>query len=340
MESVILISIVIPAHNRPAFLLEAINSIAVQTYSNFEVIVIDDGSVPCILLSELETVLGQRVTLYRNDFALGVPKAKNAGVNAAKGEITLILDDDDLLMPNTLERIFWAFSNYPNIDCLFLRVQPFGPYADSVAESSNFSLCDVINKSNPEEQDKLYFFSGNLFDALITSVPIDFQRPAARRGFWNITGGFDEKCLYSESAWAIHASCIGTLALTEEPATQWRIHDNNFGWPPNLNLDQIRQRQMNNEIAATQQLLRTFKSQKEAWKVRIKKMELNFSDQLFSKAYYLRDKNRYEGIRALLGSFILQPKAKHLKLTISYLFPLQWIKSLFYKEKTNKTKIE
>ena len=54
-----LISIVIPAHNRPAFLLEAVHSIAEQTYPNFEVIVIDDGSDPPVSQLALEEVLGK-----------------------------------------------------------------------------------------------------------------------------------------------------------------------------------------------------------------------------------------------------------------------------------------
>ena len=184
-----LISIVIPAHNRPAFLLEAVHSIAKQSYSNFEVIVVDDGSVPPISQSALEEVLGQRVVLYRHDSAHGVPKTKNAGVNAAHGEVILLLDDDDLLMPNALEHIYYAFSNYPRIDCLFLGVQPFGPYADGPARSRDAALSAIVKKSNPDESDGLYFFSDSLFDALLSSVPIDFQRPAARRSMWNIVGG-------------------------------------------------------------------------------------------------------------------------------------------------------
>ena len=318
-----LISIVIPAHNRPAFLLEAVHSIAKQTYSNFEVIVVDDGSVPPISQSALEEVLGQRVVLYRHDSAHGVPKTKNAGVNAAHGEVILLLDDDDLLMPNALEHIYYAFSNYPRIDCLFLGVQPFGPYADGPARSRDAALSAIVKKSNPDESDGLYFFSDSLFDALLSSVPIDFQRPAARRSMWNIVGGFDENCLFSESAWAIHASCIGTIALTKKPVTQWRIHDSNFGWPPGLELDQIRRRQIDNGISAGTQLLKVFNEEERTWRTRGKLIKKHHSDQLFSKAYYLRDKDWREGMRALLYSFLLMPRLLHLKLAVKYFLPLR-----------------
>ena len=323
-----LISIVIPAHNRPAFLLEALQSIAIQTYSNFEVIVIDDGSMPAVSPSALEEVLGQRVLLYRHDSAQGVPKAKNAGINAAHGEVILLLDDDDLLMPDALEVIFNAYSNHPKIDCLFLGVRPFGPYADGPARDRDTALSLIYDKSKPEERDGLYFFSDVLFDALLSSVPIDFQRPAARRGMWNIAGGFDENCLFSESSWAIRASCIGTIALTKNPVTQWRIHDNNFGWPPGLELDQIERRQINNGISAGAHLLKSFYEEERAWRSRRKMIKRHHSDQLFSKAYYLRGKEWQKGIGALLHSFFLAPRLLHLKLTVKYFIPLQWLEQV------------
>lgn len=318
-----LISIVIPAHNRPEFLLEALHSIAKQTYSNFEVIVVDDGSEPPISRTALVEVLGQRVMLYRHDSARGVPKTKNAGVNAAHGEVILILDDDDLLMPDALAHIFYSYSNYPRIDCLFLGVRPFGPYADGPARSRDAALSAILDKSNPEERDGLYFFSDGLFNALLSTVPIDFQRPAARRGMWNIVGGFDENCLFSESAWAIRASCIGTIALTKKPVTQWRIHDSNFGWPSGLELDQIKKRQIDNGISAGAQLLKAFNEKERSWHVRVKMIKRHHSDQLFSKAYHFRNKDWLEGIRALLHSFLLSPRLLHLKLALKYFLPLR-----------------
>jgi len=318
-----LISIVIPAHNRPAFLLEAAHSIARQSYADFEVIVVDDGSVPPISLHGLEEVLGQRVKLFRNESAQGVPKAKNAGVYAAHGEVILLLDDDDLLMPDALESIFSAFSCYPKIDCLFLGVQPFGTYAEGPSKNRDAALNVIIGKTNPVERDGLYFFSGNLFDELLQTVPIDFQRPAARRGMWNIAGGFDESCLFSESAWAIHASCIGTIALTKKPLTQWRIHGDNFGWPAGLERDQITRRQMDNGIRAGEQLLKVFNEEEAAWHVRKQKTRRHHSGQLFSKAYYLRDKSWLDGMTALLHSFFLAPNPIHIKLAIKYFMPMR-----------------
>jgi glycosyltransferase involved in cell wall biosynthesis len=325
----VLISIAIPAHNRPEFLLDALQSISKQTYPNFEVIVVDDGSEPPISQSSLYEVLGEQVRLHRHDLAKGVPKAKNAAVKAARGEIILLLDDDDLLRPYALESIFYAYTNYPNIDCLFLGVHPFGSYANEAAKSREKALGKIIDKLKPEEQDGLYFFSEGIFDALLNSVPIDFQRPAARRGAWNIVGGFDESSLFSESEWAIRAASICTIALTINALTEWRIHDNNFGWPPGMELDQIKRRQMENGINTGANLLKLFDEEEKSWHVRVMAVKKRQSGHLFSKAYYLRDKDWQGGIKALWSSFLLAPRRMHLKLAVKYFVPIRWIRKFY-----------
>lgn len=329
-----LISVVIPTHNRPAFLLEAINSIALQTYTNFEVVVVDDGSDPPIVRSVLEEVLGVPVALCRHDSAQGVPKAKNAGIRAARGEIILLLDDDDLLRPNALESVFHAFADHAEIDCLFLGVYPFGPYADGASRSRREALSTVISRSKPQERDGLYFFSKAVFNVLLDTVPIDFQRPAARRGAWNIIGGFDEKnSLFCESAWAIRASSFCMIALTKECLTGWRMHGNNFFSSSPSPLEQTKMRQIDNGILVGGHLLETFVEQEKAWRVRSRMVKNHYSGQFFSKAYYLRDKDWFRGLKALIRSFLLAPRPIHLKLAAKYSIPLYWLKRCAFSDK-------
>ncbi len=229
-------------------------------------------------------------------------------------------------MPDALENIVFAFSKYPNIDCLFLGVHPFGLYAKGPAKNRDVALKTIIDKSRPVERDGIYFFKNGLFDALLNTVPIDFQRPAVRRGAWNIVGGFDESSLFSESAWAIRAASICTIALTKKALTEWRIHDSNFGWPVGQELDQIRSRQMNNEINAGENLLKTFNEEERSWHVRAMAIKRRQSDNYFSKAYYLRDKDWLNGIKALWHSFLIAPRLIHIKLAAKYFVPLRWIK--------------
>ena len=316
-----LISIVIPAFNRPELLLEAARSIAAQTSSNFEVVVIDNGSTPPISSAMLENVLGSRVRLHRYESPLGVPRAKNAGVRAARGEVVLLLDDDDLLTPDAVETLLTAFAHHPELDCIFLGVRPFGAYADGPAKNRLLALDKVISRTKPQLADGLYFFGEDVFAALLETVPIDFQRPAARRSAWNIIGGFDENCLFSESAWAVRAASIATIALSHEALTEWRIHGDNFGWPANMTLDDIRQRQMENGLSSARSLTSSFDREREEWSLRASSTRKMLADQLFDKAYYLVDRNRREGLLALLSSMRLAPALRHLKLALKYCLP-------------------
>lgn len=314
------ISVVIPAYNRPDLLLEAIESITAQTHLNWEVVIVDDGSSPAIPFDQLKSHLGGKAIFLKHDQSRGVACAKNAGVKAASGEIITLLDDDDLLAPTALEKIDEAFSSRPDLDCLFLGVEPFGPYATNPAENRKKAIDKILQRVCPSESNGLYLFGNNLFSELLYSVPIDFQRPAARRGAWNIVGGFDESGLFSESSWAIKASTMCKIALTKEPVTYWRIHGNNFGWPSDLGQDQVVLRQIGNGLESAQALVRHFRSKQEEVTDQVKRVEAHLAESYFNKAYFLCDKNKQEGLRALFRSMLLSTQPKHFKLLLKYLW--------------------
>lgn len=66
------ISVVIPTHNRPDLLLEAVESIAAQTHLNWEIVIVDDGSSPAIPLDQLKSHLGGNAIFIRHDKPRGV----------------------------------------------------------------------------------------------------------------------------------------------------------------------------------------------------------------------------------------------------------------------------
>jgi len=318
-----MISIVIPAHNRPAYLLEAVKSITEQNYHNFEVVVIGDGSTPAIEKAPLQAILGEHLKLIRHNKALGIPKTKNAGIKAASGEVILLLDDDDLLSPEALRTIGTSFTEHPELDCIFMGVEPFGPYATNPKKNRETAINKIFSRLNPEESNGLYHFSPELFYELLHSVPIDFQRPAARRGAWNIVGGFDENAQYSESTWAIRAATMCTVALTKKPLNLWRIHDSNFGWPEGKSPHQIKTRQMDIAITTANQLLTDTLKQRQNINTRIKALKHQRAELLFAKAYYLRDKDWLEGLKTLSAAFFIKPQPVHLKLAVKYLIAPQ-----------------
>ena len=87
-------SIVLPTYNRPELLRRAISSVCRQTFQDFELIVVDDGStVPCC--SGFAEPGDPRIRLIRNPSNIGVAGARNVGIEAARGTYISFLDDDD-----------------------------------------------------------------------------------------------------------------------------------------------------------------------------------------------------------------------------------------------------
>jgi glycosyltransferase involved in cell wall biosynthesis len=98
------ISVVLPTHNRPHLLKEALASLCEQRGSSFEVIVINDaGCDVSAVVSEFGGRLDLRyVSLSQNR---GLPAARNEGVRGARGRYFAYLDDDDLYLPDHLARL-------------------------------------------------------------------------------------------------------------------------------------------------------------------------------------------------------------------------------------------
>ncbi len=84
-------------YNRPSFLREAVGSVLAQTVSDFELLVVDDGSTPPAFATK-----DLRVRVVRLDRNAGLAGARNAGVGAAIGRFVTFLDDDDLYTPDRL----------------------------------------------------------------------------------------------------------------------------------------------------------------------------------------------------------------------------------------------
>ena len=103
-EHDITVSAIIPTYNRANIVIRAIQSVLNQTYQNFELLVIDDGSQD----NTEEIVTGihdNRIKYIRHEKNKGVAAARNTGIEAAKGEFIAFLDSDDEWLPNKLKRI-------------------------------------------------------------------------------------------------------------------------------------------------------------------------------------------------------------------------------------------
>ena len=118
------VSVIMPAYNSEVYIRESIDSVLAQTFADFELIVVDDGSTDTTA-AIAESYSDSRIRLIRQ-LNRGVSVARNTGLEASQGQFITFLDSDDLYYPDflkTLHRLIqsnqteMSFSNYSESDC-------------------------------------------------------------------------------------------------------------------------------------------------------------------------------------------------------------------------------
>ena len=168
------ISVIIPTHHRPVHLSRAIASALGQTWSDLEVLVVDDG--PSEATADLVQRTGDsRIRYLRHDVNKGAAAARNTGVRGASGEFIAFLDDDDTWFPEKLSRQMERFAaRGEGLGIVYCSSVKYSDITDRVVESTI---------ARPLRQGHVDFFRSTRFG---TSVPL------IRRRCLEEAGGFDE----------------------------------------------------------------------------------------------------------------------------------------------------
>lgn len=119
------VSIVIPCFNAGDLLSEAVESALAQTYSDVEVIIVDDGSTDARTQEILATATWPRTRIIRQDNA-GPAAARNVAIAAASGEFILPLDADDRIAPSYVEKAVAAMVANPEVGIVYCKAMKFG----------------------------------------------------------------------------------------------------------------------------------------------------------------------------------------------------------------------
>ncbi len=199
-----LVSVIIPAYNCDRYLAEAVESILNQTYTSFEVIIIDDGSTD--KTAEVAKSFGSKVTYcYQNNG--GSATARNHGIELAQGSFLAFLDADDLWVEDKLAVQLEAFKNDPELHLVFGQVQQF--YSPDLAEELKATI----------------YCNSELMPGYIPSAML-----VKKESFFQI-GEFESKWKCGEfAAWYVQAveSGLKTLTLPKLVAKR-RLHSANKG---------------------------------------------------------------------------------------------------------------
>lgn len=118
-----LVSVIIIFYNAERFISEAIESVLNQTFSNWELLLIDDGSddKSSSIAKSYSQQHPEKIFYHehQNHENRGMSASRNHGIKFSKGEFITFLDADDLYLPNKLEEQLKHFEKYPNISCVF-----------------------------------------------------------------------------------------------------------------------------------------------------------------------------------------------------------------------------
>ncbi len=113
------VSVIIPAYNRAGFLPEAVGSVLSQTFGDFEVIVVDDGSTDNT--PEVIKRFPPEVRCFRQENG-GSGSARNLGIEHARGEYLVFLDSDDVLFEDALEKGVACLDCHPEVALCYGQV--------------------------------------------------------------------------------------------------------------------------------------------------------------------------------------------------------------------------
>ncbi len=168
------VSIVIPVYNRPGKIVSAAKSVQAQTYRNWEMVVVDDGSTDNTREAVARlTREDSRIRLIEHERNRGAQAARNTGIRAAQGEWVAFLDSDDLWLPDSLE----------------LRL--------GVAERENVSVVHsasyIIRENGRRELYNLPRLSGRVYKELLVHDGPMFQSLLVSRKALKQIGYLDER---------------------------------------------------------------------------------------------------------------------------------------------------
>jgi len=146
------VSVVIPCYNQGLYLDDAVDSVLSQTFRDFEIIIVNDGSTDeatNLLLSNFRKPMS-RVIHTPNQ---GLAMARNRGIGEATGEYILPLDADDTIAPTYLERAVRAMETGPDLGIVYCKAETFGAvtgpwfaaeYSDRGMLIGNLIFCSAL----------------------------------------------------------------------------------------------------------------------------------------------------------------------------------------------------
>ena len=319
------ISVVMPVYNGEKFLREAIDSILSQTFSDFEFIIVDDGSTDNSL-NIIRSYTDQRIRVIENESNLGGSTSRNTGMEMSRGKYIAVMDADDISLSGRFARQVSFMNTNPHIDVCGSQREDFG------AKTNKF----IVYK---EHEDIVTNF---LFSCKINHSSIFMRKDTllSLDGFYDPTAQFTE----DYDLWVRLFLKGAKFANLNETLIKYRWHESNasvaFADDQKLKASEVRKQLFEqlsiNDVNAKTQLHETLRSGKNldlhsldkvyVWICEL--LEANQKTKLFSqktlkkrlgRKWFMLHNASAKGGLAVLRSYFKKPAPSYADLSIGLL---------------------
>ena len=214
------VSVIIPVRNLKTYIHEAIDSVLYQGFTDFEILVIDDGSDDYDYFELGKKDPRIHVTRLAGH---GVSHARNTALKMAKGEFFAFLDADDIWSPGKLQAQIAYLDTHAEVGIVYgahhkWRASPEGVFAKA---SSLVSDCSKVATSDPLR-------SGWIYSRLLMGLLVGMNTAVVRRNVYRSIGGFNESMRWGEDYdfW-LRASRITEMHALATTVALYRLHATN-----------------------------------------------------------------------------------------------------------------
>jgi glycosyltransferase involved in cell wall biosynthesis len=176
------VSVIIPCYNQGAYLEEAVDSVLAQTFQDFEILVVDDGSTDEDTVNVLKGYTRPKTRVIRTENQ-GLSAARNNGIREAKGAYILPFDADDKIGPGYLDDAVRILDRHPEIGIVYCEAAYFGVRGGRW-DLPEYSLDKILNHN--------VIFCTALF----------------RKADWEAVGGYNVNMVYGWEDWDFWLSLI------------------------------------------------------------------------------------------------------------------------------------
>ena len=211
------VSVIVTVYNGVRFLGACLDSIFAQTYRDFEVIVVDDGS-----WEDAASVCADYDVRFVRQENQGVSAARNTGLGLARGRFIALMDHDDCWYPDRLRRGLDALEADPALLMVYSEMDEI----DAAGEVVMHQFLKHYISGHPKQ---------SLEQCLSADMNIYPSAVLLRREIYDELGGFDPRLQgYEDDDYFIRIYERGPICYIEEPLVQWRWHGNNDSISPHM----------------------------------------------------------------------------------------------------------